>query len=207
MKKTIYIVRHGQTDFNLKGIIQGGGVDSSLNERGREQAQAFFAKYKNEGFETILTSTLKRTHQTVAPFFDLNLNWEQHAEIDEMNWGVHEGKKPEPSHIEEYKLLMQSWENENYHARLEGGESAFELGQRLSRFIEHLKNRTERKLLICSHGRAMRGLICLIDGQPLSKMQNYEHKNTGLYLVEYQREMFEFVLKNDRSHLAITNQK
>ncbi|HNU42529.1 MAG TPA: histidine phosphatase family protein, partial [Cyclobacteriaceae bacterium] len=32
--KKIYIIRHGQTDFNLKGIVQGSGVDSSLNVRG-----------------------------------------------------------------------------------------------------------------------------------------------------------------------------
>ena len=50
MKKRLFLVRHGQTDFNLKGIIQGGGVDSSINEKGREQAQAFFEKYKNEDF-------------------------------------------------------------------------------------------------------------------------------------------------------------
>ncbi|MDF1864341.1 MAG: histidine phosphatase family protein [Saprospiraceae bacterium] len=200
MKKRLFLVRHGQTDFNLKGIIQGGGVDSSINEKGREQAQAFFEKYKNEDFEAVLTSKLKRTHQTVAPFLDLNLHWEQHGEIDEMNWGIHEGKKPEPSDVEEYKTLMQSWANEDYHARLEGGESAFELGQRLSKFIQHIKLRKEKKLLICSHGRAMRGLLCLLDGQTLSKMQNYEHKNTGLYIVDYQLDKFEFKLINDRSH-------
>ena len=34
MKKTFYFIRHGQTDLNLKGIVQGRGVDSPLNENG-----------------------------------------------------------------------------------------------------------------------------------------------------------------------------
>ncbi|EJF08716.1 histidine phosphatase family protein, partial [Pontibacter sp. BAB1700] len=33
--KKIYLIRHGQTDFNLQGIVQGSGVDASLNELGR----------------------------------------------------------------------------------------------------------------------------------------------------------------------------
>lgn len=39
--KKIYIIRHGQTDFNLKGIVQGSGVDSSLNDFGVAQSRAF----------------------------------------------------------------------------------------------------------------------------------------------------------------------
>ncbi|MEM6877731.1 MAG: histidine phosphatase family protein, partial [Bacteroidota bacterium] len=35
LKQTVYIVRHGQTDYNLRGIVQGSGVDSSLNDTGR----------------------------------------------------------------------------------------------------------------------------------------------------------------------------
>ena len=78
--------------------------------------ELFFEKYKNEGFESVLTSTLKRTHQTVAPFLELDINWEQHAEIDEMNWGVHEGKKAEPWMIEEYKKLIKVLHcNSNYY--------------------------------------------------------------------------------------------
>ena len=41
-KKTIYLIRHGETDFNRQGIVQGSGVDSDLNELGLAQAEAFF---------------------------------------------------------------------------------------------------------------------------------------------------------------------
>ncbi|HCZ37344.1 MAG TPA: histidine phosphatase family protein, partial [Cytophagales bacterium] len=66
--KKIYLIRHGQTDFNLKGIVQGSGVDSSLNAKGMAQAQAFFEMYKHIKFDKIYTSTLKRTRESVSGF-------------------------------------------------------------------------------------------------------------------------------------------
>jgi probable phosphoglycerate mutase len=44
--KLIYIIRHGETDFNKLGIVQGSGIDSDLNPRGVQQAANFYAFYK-----------------------------------------------------------------------------------------------------------------------------------------------------------------
>ena len=60
-KKTIYIIRHGETDYNRQGIIQGSGVDSDLNETGRIQAEKFFKAYHHIPFDKVYTSELKRT--------------------------------------------------------------------------------------------------------------------------------------------------
>ena len=43
--KQLYIIRHGETELNRLGIVQGRGVDASLNETGITQAEAFFQKY------------------------------------------------------------------------------------------------------------------------------------------------------------------
>jgi bisphosphoglycerate-dependent phosphoglycerate mutase len=67
-KKTIYLIRHGQTDFNKQGIVQGSGVDSSLNEEGHAQARKFYEAYHHINFDKIYVTELQRTHQTVAPF-------------------------------------------------------------------------------------------------------------------------------------------
>ena len=40
--KEIYIIRHGETELNRLGIVQGRGVDSDLNDTGRAQAEAFY---------------------------------------------------------------------------------------------------------------------------------------------------------------------
>ncbi len=199
--KTIYFIRHGETELNRQHIIQGSGVDTSLNDTGRTQAQAFYEKYKHIGFETVLTSRLKRTHETVAPFLEVGLPWEQFEQINEMSWGIHEGKAGTPEMREEYKALTTAWKTGDFDARIEGGESARELAERVQDFIEILRKRPEKTLLVCAHGRLMRCLICLLEEQPLTNMQTYSHSNTGLYLATYQDGKFVFSSRNDTTHL------
>lgn len=205
--KTIYIVRHGETDFNRQRIVQGSGVDSSINEVGLQQAQAFFDKYRSTQFEVVITSMLQRTHQTMAPFIQLGLPWEKFPELNEIGWGVHEGKKGTPELAQEYKAIIEEWQAGNYQAKLREGESAHEMQSRLSRFVQHLTSRPEKNILICSHGRAMRCLMCILQGQHLREMENYHHSNTGLYKVIYQNSQFEFELTNDISHLDLIDLK
>ncbi len=201
MEKLVYIVRHGQTDFNLKGIVQGQGVDTSLNDTGRQQAKAFYDFHHRAGFDAVLTSRLKRTHETVAPFINDGLPWEQFAALNEIGWGEHEGKVSTPDMHQEYFAVVNAWKAGDYHARLEGGESAADVGERLAEFVSHLQQRPEPKILVCSHGRAMRALMCLLAGQPLSRMDEYQHANTGLYKTAYEGTGFRFLLQNDLSHL------
>lgn len=200
--KTIYFIRHGETELNRLRIIQGSGVDSSLNDTGRTQGQAFYAQYKDLPFEVVLTSLLKRTHETVASFLETGLAWEQFGEINEMSWGIYEGKSGTPTMRDEYARLNASWKSGDYDARMPEGESARELGERVTAFIEILKKRPENCLLVCAHGRLMRCLMCLLAERPLAEMQAYSHSNTGLYKVQYDGEKFHFLLKNDTSHLV-----
>jgi probable phosphoglycerate mutase len=201
-KKTVYIVRHGETDFNRLGIIQGSGVNSELNETGLRQALAFFEHYRHVPFEAVLTSRLQRTHQTVKHFIDGGLPWEQFEEINEMNWGKHEGKEGTPEMIEEYQMIKSEWGNGNYDARIQGGESAAELGERISRFVAHLRQRDEQLLLICSHGRAMSALMSVLRQEELKHMNKYIHHNTGLWMTHFSDGLFRFEIENDTRHLG-----
>ena len=206
-KKTIYIVRHGETDFNRRKIIQGSGVDSELNEFGRRQATAFYRQYCEVPFQAVLTSRLVRTHQTVAPFIGRGLPWEQFEEINEMNWGLHEGKPGTPEMIAEYQEIRSQWGLGNYEARIEGGESAAELAERIRRFAAHLRQRPEDCLLICSHGRAMSALMSVLKGEELKLMNQYVHDNTGLWKTHFADGFFHFEVENDTSHLSVPDGK
>lgn len=198
----IYFVRHGETEYNKKKIVQGSGVDSSLNETGQNQAQSFFEKYKEVDFELVYTSNLQRTQQTAAGFIDLGIPHIATADINEINWGVHEGKSSTPFMINAYKELIEKWGSNDFDARLEEGESANELQTRLNRFLNQLKNRTEKNIAVFTHGRTLRCMMCLIEGKHLREMESYSHNNTGLFLVRYEYEKYEVVLNNDTSHLT-----
>ena len=86
IKKTIYLIRHGQTDFNKQGIVQGSGVNSSLNEEGHLQASKFYEAFNHIPFNKIYVTELQRTHQTVAPFAEKNIAIEIVPEFTEINW-------------------------------------------------------------------------------------------------------------------------
>lgn len=200
MKKTIYFVRHGETDFNRRRIVQGSGIDSELNDLGHRQAKAFFDHYQDIPFEVVITSKLQRTHQTAAHFIDSGIPWEQTADINEINWGVHEGKSSEPWMIEAYKNLIDEWGKGNFTASLEEGESAKALAERCQRFVDSLPGRPEKNLLVVSHGRALRCLMCCVKGQHLREMENYRHSNTGLFKVHWDGK-YTVELENDTRHL------
>ena len=201
MKKTIFIIRHGETEFNKLGIVQGSGVDSSLNQVGQMQAAAFHKAYQSEDFDLVITSALKRTQETVKPFTDAGLPWIKDPDINEICWGVHEGKSATPEMREAYVKMRGQWIAGNLDACLEGGESAKELAERLSRFIENLKARPEEKILVCSHGRAMRCLVALMKKVEMAEMENVKHANTGLFLANFDDNDFQFTLENDITHL------
>lgn len=198
----IYFIRHGETDYNKKRIIQGSGVDSSLNDTGRAQGRAFYEKYKSVPFDRVIHSALKRTRETVAPFIEAGLTAEQNADINEMNWGVHEGKPGTEAMRQKYADMIEQWSSDNFSARLEQGESAAELAERLGRFLEHLKTRPEKTLLVCSHGRAMRCLVTLMKGGHLRDMETVAHANTGLYRVTLKDGEFTFSDENNTEHLS-----
>ncbi len=73
IQKTLYIVRHGQTDLNKQGIVQGRGMNTDLNDEGRKQAALFFNAYKDVPFNKIYISELKRTQQSIQQFIDLGI--------------------------------------------------------------------------------------------------------------------------------------
>lgn len=199
--KQIYIVRHGQTDFNLKSIIQGSGVDSSLNETGIEQGALFHRFYRHVPFDIIYASTLKRTKQTIQPFIDGGIPIEYFAEINEINWGIHEGKASEPWMIESYNKLISAWKSGDYDARIPEGESANELATRLKKFVEVLKNCSHERILVCTHGRTLRCLIAILKEEEPTAMEKYKHHNTGVYKAIYKDDKFEITIENDIGHL------
>jgi probable phosphoglycerate mutase len=202
---TIYILRHGQTEYNRLSIVQGSGVDSDLNDVGYAQAKAFYDAHQHIDFDLVVTSKLRRTHQTVQGFLDKNIPWEQTADVNEICWGIHEGKYQSPEQNHRYLNMISEWKSGNLAAAISGGESAQQLIDRIQRFIEWLKTRNERQILVATHGRAIRCLITCLKGLPPSSMEEMEHSNTGLYVAHLQPDgTWQFELENDTAHLRMS---
>ena len=198
----IYLLRHGQTDFNVQGIVQGSGVNSDLNATGRQQADRFWAVYQHVPFARVYTSALKRTQQSVQHFIDKGIPYETTSALNEISWGTHEGIRVTPAEDAEYKSVLDEWTTGNYDAHLPGGESPAQVAARQLPFIELLQSRPHEELvLVCMHGRAMRVLLCQLMGYPLSCMDGFEHQNLCLYKLYYTGSQYTIRNFLDVSHL------
>jgi len=207
MEKTLYIIRHGETDLNKRGVVQGRGMDTDLNETGRMQAEAFYQMYKDVPFDKIYTSTLKRTHQTVKKFIEAGIPWIQYAGLDELAWGVFEGQEATEDVKEAYRIMMESWTKGDLHLKFDEGESPLEVHERQLEVLEKIIEETDDKtILICMHGRALRLFLCLLTDCPLYEMEKFPHTNTTLYKVRYDGEKFHILEANNTEHFNYLQQ-
>ena len=201
-RKKIYIVRHGQTDFNLKGVVQGSGIDASINSRGEAQAKAFFEAYQAVDFDHIYYSGLIRTRQSILGFLELGIPSRSLPELNEISWGTYEGTPMTPEEGEYYRHMLAQWQLGNLDYAIAGGESPNLVARRLKLALEEILSGSGDTILVCMHGRAMRIFLSLILDTDLKMMDQYSHQNLCLYVVEQkQTGGFQLVKNNETTHL------
>lgn len=202
--KTMYIIRHGETNYNRMGIVQGSGVDTEINDLGQQQADAFYQAYKHIPFAQIFVSSLKRTHQTVAPFAPHNIPTQIIPELNEINWGILEGQQPSEHSRQEFYAMLQRWRNGELNQAINGGETPMAMIKRQKIGLKKIENGPENPILICMHGRALRGFLCLLTNTPLKQMDDFEHNNVCLYVLEktLTDTHYNVVIKNSLEHLT-----
>ncbi|NWU83676.1 F262 bisphosphatase, partial [Onychorhynchus coronatus] len=150
--RTIYLCRHGESEYNLVGKIGG---DSGLSPRGKQFSQALkkFIEEQEIVDLKVWTSQLKRTIQTAESLGVLYEQWKILNEIDagvceEMTYAEIEAKYPD-----EFAMRDQ----EKYLYRYPGGESYQDLVQRLEPVIMELER--QGNVLVISHQAVMRCLL------------------------------------------------
>ena len=194
----LYIIRHAETEYNKKGIIQGSEVDSDINDVGESQANSFYEYYKDINFDKIYVSDLKRTFQTIRRFTENGSSYEKLKEFNEISWGVNQGKSDD---LEDYARLIDTWLAGNLDNKFEEGESPNEMSVRLVKGFNKVLDDDHDTVLLCIHGRALRILLSKIIDNDLTKMDKYVHSNTGLYILEYKNGKYEILGSNLRDHL------
>ena len=195
------MIRHGQTDYNLRGVVQGSGIDAPLNDTGKTQAEAFYNVYKTTAFDKVYTSTLQRAIQSVNGFIKEGIPHEQLSELNEISWGDREGIEITPEDDAYYHQIILKWRAGNTSLPIEGGESPDMVMERQKTALAQILKGEEENLLICMHGRAIRILLCLMLNYPLKYMDEFAHTNLCLYKINYTGNMFNIDWHNDTRHL------
>lgn len=165
----IYIVRHGQTDWNIVGRYQGR-KDIELNKKGIEQAEVIKENLKNITFDKVISSPLKRALKTAEIISN-----DEEIIIDERIIERCNGEL-------EGKLKTETDQNINFNDPNEtkyGIESITDFRNRIFDFCKELENNYKNKnILVVTHAGVGIYIRCYFEGEPEgNNYQNYKLKN------------------------------
>lgn len=166
----LYLIRHGQTIWNKKGLLQGR-TDIDLTEEGKNQAFELGLKYKNLKFDKVFSSPLKRAYETAELIIqNPKIKIIKDERLVELCFGEQEGKdfnewKKESS---PYNAFFNAPEKYNPP---KNGETLQNIMERTKDFvkteIESLYSKAER-ILIVAHGALNAALICYLENNSVS---------------------------------------
>ena len=206
MANTFYIVRHGQTNWNILGKTQGHG-NSDLTAKGIEQATELAESIVNYPIDYIYSSDLGRAVQTAQILGDkLNIKVEETEALREMGFGEWEGLLIDEIKAN-YANVYATWRNEPHLAQIPGGETLHLIKDRVDSFIQSLNEKYDDKhILLVTHSVTVRVMLLAFLNSGMENIYRIKQDNTALNIVEY-RDYGPVVIKmNDTSHIK-DNQK
>lgn len=153
---TIYIVRHGESEWNVRGLIEGRG-DSLLTYKGEMQAFRLAKELKLIKFDVLFSSHLKRAKRTAEIIaLEHNLTTETTRALVERDFGRLEGKSGKQLKILAY--LQKLGDPSTYKSY--GMESDEEILDRMMAFIHEIViNSIGKTVLLVTHGSLIRVLL------------------------------------------------
>lgn len=155
----IYVVRHGETDWNKKGFYQGN-TDIPLNEEGKRQALVVKEKLKNIKIDLIISSPLRRAKETAQIISNGEIKLITDSLIVERELGEYEG-----SHVNDKGYNASLYWDYKLNSNEKQVEPLKDLLNRAQIFIEDIKQKYDDKtLLIVSHGATIRAINYIING-------------------------------------------
>ncbi|KXZ39879.1 probable phosphoglycerate mutase [Alkalithermobacter thermoalcaliphilus JW-YL-7 = DSM 7308] len=198
---TFFIVRHGETEWNISGKTQGQG-DSKLTDKGREQAYKLGKKLLDYNIDFIYSSDLGRTKETSQILADiLGVKVAYLETLREINFGKWEGLTIDEIKSE-YEKIYTIWRNEPHNAIIPDGENLSVLKERIYNEIINLnKKHKSSNILIVSHSMSIKVLLLSLLGSDLSNIYRIKQDNTALNIVQFKDYGPVIVKLNDTGHL------
>jgi len=178
----IIFVRHGETDWNLEGRVQGN-ANVPLNRKGLEQAKRVAVRLKNEKIDAIYSSDLERARQTaneIAKYHKAKVRCSKF--LRERKFGELEGMLNSG-----YKKIRDESGLPKYLYRPPGGENYPDLQKRAEKFLAAIKKRPGQNILVVSHGGVIRTFISVLTKKHISLAPEIEQRNTAVNVIEIRR--------------------
>ena len=181
MVTTVYLVRHGETDYNLGPRYQGQ-MDIPLNDNGRRQGDLLGQAMKNHHIDEIFSSPLSRAFETgelIAKYHDSVAVTAVHG-LEEIDVGVFTGRMVEEVG-QEYPEVLRSLKENPAQLQYPEGESCRDVYNRMVKTISEIVEQNRgRTIVIVSHGFALQNYIHYTTGKPFEEMGSYIVNTTSL---------------------------
>jgi 2,3-bisphosphoglycerate-dependent phosphoglycerate mutase len=172
MSGTLVLVRHGQSEWNLKNLFTGWR-DVDLTELGREEAKTGADKLKARGvkFDIAFTSALQRAQKTNDIILDTlgqtGLKTIRDQALNERDYGDLSGLNKDDARAKWGEEQVHIWRR-SYDVQPPGGESLKDTGARVWPYYMHVMQphvlRGET-VLVAAHGNSLRALIMALEGK------------------------------------------
>lgn len=200
----LFIVRHGESSGNAKGLWQGH-QNYDLTPKGEQQAQLTKKYLSCVPMDKIQTSNLQRSISTAQIINGQNQtpigiepNWQ------EMNFGLWEGKStPE---INKMGGHLVEWYENPASTRVPGGETFEEVQNRVIEAYTNLYNQVvsedNRNVLIVAHGGTIRSLACYLTGVPLANVWKLRVNHCSVTRVSISNNQSVLTSFNESRHLG-----
>ena len=198
---TLLIVRHGETEWNAEGRIQGH-TDIGLSENGAQQARSLGQRLADRQIDVAYSSDLKRTSETARlALGDRNVVLNQTPRLREYHKGIFEGMtltEIQTQFPDEYPKYLEK----DLSYAPEGGETTRDVSTRMASIFQEIKAKhLDETVLVVSHGGALRAAMVSLLDMPLEGNWSFVFGNCGLTMVDTFADNAVLRLFNDTSHI------
>ncbi|MBT3985809.1 histidine phosphatase family protein [archaeon] len=194
----LIITRHGETEENVNGIIQGQ-LPGKLSEKGIEQAKKLALRLKDEKIDHIYSSDLTRAADTAKLIADYHKNtpFTLTKELRERSLGEFEGESEE-------EFGSGAKDRDGIYPQPKEGETLDELYQRGKDFLKYLKKTyTNETILLVGHGGIDLAIIGFIENKgPKYVELGPSLANTSVTIIEVNKENYNLLTLNSILHLV-----
>jgi len=199
----IYLIRHGETHWNLTHRFQGR-IDVPLNQEGKNQARALALTLKDEPLMAIYSSPLVRAIETarcIKEFHPSTPLFEEEGLI-EMDLGKFDGMEA-AYWLAHHQDFVKAWRSAPACLKMPGGESLQEVQIRAMDTLRRIIKRypSGSTLLLCGHNFVNCALLCQALGFPLDRFRDVPQDTATLNILYMRGQRLSAELVNDLSHL------
>ncbi|MBQ6447400.1 MAG: alpha-ribazole phosphatase [Bacillus sp. (in: Bacteria)] len=176
-----YLIRHGQTEWNVDGKIQGS-TDIELNTEGLIQAAQLSEKIQNLNypFSKIYSSPQQRAVQTAEILSrETAIDYEVKDGLEEINLGEWEGlswREVQDTYPQEF----DQWLKNRKYTKPPKGESYQEMIDRVLSALNKILRETNEDAVIVTHSAVIMCLQCYLTNTPFEEMTKFKTENSSI---------------------------